>query len=236
VTLRIKNWKKFQHYKNRKPPWIRLYNDLLDDPDFNELDGELVKTLVKIWLAASEHDVDGSLPDIRTLALKIHVASTLLATHINGLNHWVYDDCEHDASKLLASETETETETETEKRQHARARSSYSVEFETFRSSYPKHRLGGKAQDWKSWQTAKAAGMTVDKAEEYLGYWKKSPKWQRDNGSYIVALSRWLREGYWETIPADFEPRPETRAEAMRRRTVEALRQDQEDGKHGLFD
>jgi len=121
------------------------------------------------------------------------------------------------------------------KKQRARARLSYSVEFETFRSKYPSHRLGGKAQDWKSWQTAKAAGMTVVKAEEYLGYWKKSPKWQRDNGSYIVALSRWLREGYWETIPADFEPRPETRAEAMRRRTIEALKQDQKDEDRGLF-
>jgi hypothetical protein len=118
----------------------------------------------------------------------------------------------------------------------ARARASYSVEFETFRSSYPRHRIGGKAQDWKSWQVAKAAGMTAEKAEKYLGFWKKSPKWERDNGSYIVALSRWLREGYWETTPANYEPRPETRAEAMRRRTVEALRQDQEDEKHGLFD
>jgi len=121
------------------------------------------------------------------------------------------------------------------KKRKARARASYSVEFETFRSSYPRHRLGGKAQDWKSWQVAKAAGMTAEKAEKYLGFWKKSPKWERDNGSYIVALSRWLREGYWETIPADFEPRPETRAEAMRRRTVEALRQDQKDEDRGLF-
>jgi hypothetical protein len=122
------------------------------------------------------------------------------------------------------------------KKRNARARSSYSVEFETFRSSYPKHRVGGKARDWKSWQVAKASGMTVAQADEYLEQWKKSPKWQRDNGSYIVALSRWLREGYWETIPADFEPRPETKAEAMRRRTVEALRQDQEDEERGLFD
>lgn len=30
----IKNFDKFQHYKHRNPPWIKLYYDLLDDDDF----------------------------------------------------------------------------------------------------------------------------------------------------------------------------------------------------------
>ena len=53
---------------------------------------------------------------------------------------------------------------------------SYSVEFELFRNAYPKHRLGGKGQDWKSWKAAKAAGMTAEVAHEYLGYWLACPK------------------------------------------------------------
>jgi hypothetical protein len=31
VTIRIKNWAQFQHFKDRKPPWVKLYRDLLDD-------------------------------------------------------------------------------------------------------------------------------------------------------------------------------------------------------------
>ena len=31
MTYRVKNWSKFQHYKNRNPPWIRLHVEILDD-------------------------------------------------------------------------------------------------------------------------------------------------------------------------------------------------------------
>jgi len=27
--LRVKNWGKFQHYKDRNPPWIKLHRGLL---------------------------------------------------------------------------------------------------------------------------------------------------------------------------------------------------------------
>lgn len=29
MTVSIKNWERFQHYKDRDPPWIKLYRDLL---------------------------------------------------------------------------------------------------------------------------------------------------------------------------------------------------------------
>ncbi|TKB63289.1 MAG: hypothetical protein E8D47_12945, partial [Nitrospira sp.] len=32
--LSIKNFDKFQHYKHRNPPWIKLYYDILDDDEF----------------------------------------------------------------------------------------------------------------------------------------------------------------------------------------------------------
>ena len=88
----------------------------------------------------------------------------------------------------------------------ARNTCSYSKEFEKFRNEYPGHRRGGKWQDWKSWQVAKRAGMTAEQAHEYLSHWKQSPKWKKDGGTYIVALSKWLRDGYWDTQPADYEP------------------------------
>jgi hypothetical protein len=56
MAARVKNWKKFQHFKDRSPPWIKLYRDLLDDPDWHELSGDEAKALVMIWLVASEND------------------------------------------------------------------------------------------------------------------------------------------------------------------------------------
>lgn len=35
--LSVKNFEKYQHYKHRNPPWIRLYGSLFQDPDFIRL-------------------------------------------------------------------------------------------------------------------------------------------------------------------------------------------------------
>lgn len=89
---------------------------------------------------------------------------------------------------------------------HSRGTCTYSKEFEDFRAQYPKHRHGGKQQDWASWKVAKSKGMTADQANEYLAYWKKCPKWQKNGGEFIVAISKWLRGGFWEDMPPDYEP------------------------------
>ena len=239
MTIRIKNWEKFQHYRNRRPPWIRLYRDLLDDPDFEALDGELVKTLIKLWLAVSDFSVDGTLPSIERLALRMHVASKLLAEQLMQLNQWL--DC--DASTLLAyckqvarpegeqiraDQSRSEGDTE---RECAPARTtSYTREFESFRDRYPGHRRGGKSQDWKSWKVAKKAGMTSEQANEYLTYWLQSKHW-RDG--YVVALSKWLRDGYWDTMPIDG---PDKREKTQHQRNLEVLGLEEEDGerKHSV--
>ena len=123
--IRIKNWGTFQHYKNRRPPWIRLYRDLLDDPDFEELDGELVKTLIKLWLSVSDFSVDGTLPAIERLALRMHIASTLLASRSVQLKQWLECDdsellayCKHvarpEGEQIRADQSRSERETEKE--------------------------------------------------------------------------------------------------------------------------
>lgn len=35
--LEIRNWERFQHYKDRKPIWIKFYVELLDDTDLRRL-------------------------------------------------------------------------------------------------------------------------------------------------------------------------------------------------------
>lgn len=59
--IRIPGWAKFQRYKRSRPPWIRLYRDLLDKPQWAALSGDAAKLLVELWLKASEqgHEMDG---------------------------------------------------------------------------------------------------------------------------------------------------------------------------------
>lgn len=56
ATFRVKNFEKFQHYKDRSPPWIKLYNETLDDYEFGRLHDASKMHLVGIWLLASRSD------------------------------------------------------------------------------------------------------------------------------------------------------------------------------------
>ena len=58
--LKVKNWSKFQHYKHRSPPWIKLHRSLLADYAFSCLHDASKAHLILIWLHASEHD--GAVP------------------------------------------------------------------------------------------------------------------------------------------------------------------------------
>lgn len=68
--LSVKNFERYQHYKDRTPPWIKLYNDLLDDYEFSVLPDASKAHLMLIWLLASRSQ--NQIPyDARWIANKI---------------------------------------------------------------------------------------------------------------------------------------------------------------------
>lgn len=114
-TMRIKNWAKFQHFKDRKPPWVKLYRDLLDDKEWHRLDSKAAKTLIMLWLVASENN--GDLPDRETLAFRLRTTETEVSSTISKLSHWLEQSDITVISRGYQDdglETETETEEETE--------------------------------------------------------------------------------------------------------------------------
>ncbi|HKU65249.1 MAG TPA: hypothetical protein VJQ06_09335 [Rhizomicrobium sp.] len=52
----VRNWEEFQHYKDRDPTWIKLYNRLLDDYSFGLLPDSRKWHLIGIFLLASRHN------------------------------------------------------------------------------------------------------------------------------------------------------------------------------------
>lgn len=94
--MRIKNWRTFQHYKNRRPPWIKLYREILDDPEWFKLPGDASKMLVMCWLIASEYE--GELPDIKKLSFRLRIPEKHVNDLLSNLSHWI----EIDASNALA--------------------------------------------------------------------------------------------------------------------------------------
>jgi hypothetical protein len=116
--MKIKNWHKFQHFKDRRPPWVKLYRDLLDDIEWHQLDATSAKVLVMLWLIASEDN--GNLPNIKTLAFRLRMTEKQTNDAIISLSHWLEEDDNSVISQryqddLQETETETETEIETDK-------------------------------------------------------------------------------------------------------------------------
>lgn len=87
LIYRIKSWEKFQHFKDRRPPWVKLYRDVLDDMEWHELDPSAAKILVMLWLIASEDD--GRLPDSKKLAFRLRTSERDVIEAISQLSHWV---------------------------------------------------------------------------------------------------------------------------------------------------
>ena len=121
MKLIPKNWKSFQHYKDRNPPWVKLHKTLLDDRDFSRLPIASKALAPMLWLLASESKdgiFDGSVEEIAfrlrwsekdvTAGLK-----PLIDKGLFSIASGVLADCYQDARPETETETETETKRET---------------------------------------------------------------------------------------------------------------------------
>jgi len=74
--LTVPNLERWQHYKDRKPPWIKLYSAALDDYEFTKLPDSARFHLLGIWLLASQ--LDNKLPDDAAwLQRRLHATSEI---------------------------------------------------------------------------------------------------------------------------------------------------------------
>lgn len=124
--LKVAGWDKFQHYKDRSPPWIKLHKGLLDNFDFQMLPVASRALAPMIWLLASEAD-DGSVdanPDF--LAFRLRAPRKEIVDGLKPLIDKGFLLVEQDDSTAIAAPKqnaclETEEETEIEKEGEAEA-------------------------------------------------------------------------------------------------------------------
>jgi hypothetical protein len=127
MRLVPRNWRDFQHYKDRNPPWIRLHRGLLDNKDFQRLPVASRALAPMLWLLASE-SVDGVInADPDDLAFRLRSTEKEISVALRPLIDKRFFELVQDASTTLAPclrsavpETETEalqraeTDSETE--------------------------------------------------------------------------------------------------------------------------
>ncbi len=75
MNLKPKNWEKFQHYKDRCPPWIKLHRDLLNDREFMRLPLASKALAPLLWLLASESKDGCFQADSDELEFRLRIAS-----------------------------------------------------------------------------------------------------------------------------------------------------------------
>ncbi len=121
--MKIKNWKEFQHFKDRRPPWIKLHRDILERRDINMISDCSFRVLVCLWLLASEDkNMEGTLPPIADISFRLRISEDKITESFKELTHFIdVGDITTISPRYQSDEPETETEaykeeTETEKK------------------------------------------------------------------------------------------------------------------------
>lgn len=112
MSYRVKNWRQFQHYSDRNPPWIKLHFSMLSSMDWVTLDDASRVLAVACMLIASRNE--GVVPSNPEYIRR--VAYLNKSPNFKPLIDCGFLEPASDCKQTLAEfrpETETETETET---------------------------------------------------------------------------------------------------------------------------
>ena len=192
MPIKVKDWNKFQHFKDRKPPWIKLYRDILDDLEWHELDPVAAKALVAIWLIASEND--GELPEVKKLAFRLRVTEKQAISIVLQLDHWLIQDDINLISDCYQSDSleieieketyrkETETKKETEKRERTPRATRLSQDWQPSNSDLDYARELG----WTDKQVRETA-------QDFLDYWMAKSGQGATKVDWSATWRRWCR-------------------------------------------
>jgi hypothetical protein len=173
VTFSVKNFERFQHYKDRSPPWIKLYNELLDDYSFGLLPDASKLHLVAIWLLASRSN--NRIPhDSVWIAKRISATEKVDLDLLRAAGFIELQDADMaqaarkpDADPERESETEEETEDSSgppdappsnhDSSPRIAGQKKYTAEFESFWQGYPTDALMSKSKAFEKWRRLSAA-------------------------------------------------------------------------------
>ena len=102
IRYRVKNWKKYQHYSKRNPPWVKLHFELLSSADWVSLaDSSRVLAVVSMLLASRNDGYVPSDPDYLKRVAYLNTDPDFTELLKCGFLECV-NDSESDASKTLA--------------------------------------------------------------------------------------------------------------------------------------
>jgi hypothetical protein len=186
--MKIKNYNKFQHFKDRRPPWIKLHRELLDQRDINLISDRSFRVLIGLWLLASEDEsMEGCLPEIPEISFRLRMPESDILKSFQELKHFIVDvDINVISERYQVDDPETETETEI-KRETERERPTSTKSRST--------RLDVNWQlpdDYAIWAKKERPDLNVNQvADGFKDYWISEAKAKAD---WFATWRYWIRK------------------------------------------
>lgn len=204
LTLKIKNWSEFQHYKDRNPIWIKLHRSLLNDFHWQQLPIASKALAPMLWLVASERENATIIDSVEAIAWRAGFPADQFVSALKPLidNGFIIDASNTLADCYQHASLETETETKKEKINTPSkkiSRSASLAEFDLFWNEYP--RRVGKGSAVKAFERAltKTDAKTIT---DGLDRWKRSKDFPTEE-RFIPHAATWLNAERWLDIPAE---------------------------------
>ena len=233
MIITPKNWRRFQHYKGRRPPWIKLHRDLLDDYEFACLPVASKALAPFLWLLAAEDEKGEIHGPASRIAFRVRLTEKEFISAVMPLIEKGFFE---DASNVLAtckqlatSDIDTDTDTEIDispltPLKPKKAKPGVPEWFQQFRDLYPE-RAGD--QGWqralKAANARMAEGHTPDEfiegAMRYRAFCEQTGKLGTE---YVKQAASFLGPDKAFALP--WNP-PKTKAETQQDANVLAVQQ-----------
>lgn len=186
TMLSVKNWDKFQHYKDRNPPWIKLHFEIFASEDWVMLDDAGKLLAIACMLVASRNG--GQIPNNPSYIARLtHIKKVDLKPLID--SGFLIDASE--CSQTLASAcpsvsvSASVSVSETNKK--------VQDDFEKFWTIYPKQRCGSQGKALSAYKSA-LTRTTTEKIHEATVRYAASDEVARGFGKGAAA---WLNDDRW---------------------------------------
>ena len=189
MLLKPKDWRVFQHYKDRSPPWIKFHRDILTNRDFMCLPLASKALAPLLWLLASEHKdtvFDASFEELKfRLFISLDEYNQAIKPLIEKGFFVVVDGmlakCLQDASAERETERETEEEKETKKREKVQRGTRLPADWQPTETEIAYCKTKRPDLNWQN------------VAENFRDYWIAQPAGKATKTDWVATWRRWVR-------------------------------------------
>ena len=191
--LRIRNWEKYQHYKDRNPAWIKLHSEVLENYEFNLLSDAERYHAVAIMLLASR--TSNKIPnDNKWVGNRIGAKTKVNLENLIsvGFLTWYDDDSESVAQRLQGARPEERRGEKRREEENAHKTNG----FDAFWKIYP--RKVGKGAARTAWEKIKPSKKLQTLISSRVGVHSNSHDWTKDDGQYVPNPATYLNQERWE--------------------------------------